>query len=711
MGTVDSMTTVPLPLAGARARRRPWAGHRTIRRLASDPQTLLAIGLVLTTLVVAAIGDGVGNGAAGHGTIWRVVGISAEFLAAQAIAAIVSPYLRPSVGQRSLISVARFALAILYVAVVTGLLRTDDFRPTAALFIPVVALAAAQGARQAILVGAAAIALYFLPVLTAAPDHLTVDLQRAVALAGTAVLLSIGTRRSISALTVTVRRLGTSLARDRRRSRQVAAVERVGRLLAATGPTSETLEQIVALLRGELGYDFVSLYLGDSARMRIAAQAGYETVIDEFDGTIGVMGRVMRTKALAFVPDVTSDPDYVSAAGIVRSEVSAPLLAAGRLLGIVNVEARATAELDASDVEAMQLVAERMASALALAGERERLGARAELFRRLTSFATAVNATLDPERVHQAIVDGLADLLAAESVGLTVLDRPTGRYIIRAVAGVDRQYLGLEMAPGQGLAGRAIRDRALVIDDHYVPTDHPDALAAGTPSLPMAGVAVPLVRDDVVVGALSLIRRDLERPFAQDELEAIPIVAGLVALAVTNTFLHAEVTELSVRDPLTGLFNRRYLDATVARMEAARSRRAKGERDRAAIAIFDLDHFGDSNKLHGHQAGDAILRAFGEILRGRFRGSDLVARYGGEEFLAILDGATAEQATDVAEEIRTAVALVTVPSGDGTPIRATVSAGCAAFAGPDERFADIVARADVGLVLAKRAGRNRVIAA
>jgi PleD family two-component response regulator len=65
----------------------------------------------------------------------------------------------------------------------------------------------------------------------------------------------------------------------------------------------------------------------------------------------------------------------------------------------------------------------------------------------------------------------------------------------------------------------------------------------------------------------------------------------------------------------------------------------------------------------------------------------------------------------VAEEIRTAFALVTVPSGDGTPIRATVSAGCAAFAGPDERFADIVARADVGLVLAKRAGRNRVIAA
>ena len=705
------MTTLRLSMSTSRSRRRAWVGNRSIRRLASDPQTLLGVGIVLTTMLVAAIGDGVGSGAGTHGSVMRVIGISAEFLAAQAIAALAAPFLHPTAAQRAMISIARFALAILYVAVVTGLLRTDDFRPTAALFIPVVALAAAQGTRQAILVGTAAIALYTLPVLYATPDNLTLDAQRAVALAGTAMLLSVGTRRSISALTVTVRRLGTSLARDRRRSRQVAAVERVGRLLAATGPTSETLEQIVELLRGNLGYDFVSLYLGDETRMRLAAQAGYETVIEEFDTSTGVIGRVIRTKTLAFVPDVTTDPDYVSAAGSVRSEISAPLLADGNLLGVVNVEARATADLDASDVEAMQLVAERMASALALAGERERLAARAELFRRLTSFATAVTSTLDPERVHQAIVDGLFELLHVHSVGLTVLDRPTGRYLMRAVAGRDQQYIGLEMLPGQGLAGRAIRDRALVVDGSYSPTDHPDAIAAGTAPEPIAGVAVPLVRDDVVVGALSLIRHDVDRPFAPDELEALPIVAGLVALAITNTFLHTDVTELSVRDALTGLFNRRYLDATVARLEAARSRRAKGARDKAAIVIFDLDHFGDINKRHGHQVGDAILRSFGEILRGRFRGSDVVARYGGEEFLAILDGATVEQASDIADEIRTAFALVTIPASDGDQISATVSAGCAGFADPDERFEDIVARADVGLVLAKRAGRNQVIAA
>ncbi len=698
------MTSLGLPMtaAAARARRHPWTRNRTIRRLLADPHTLLAVGVVGTSLVVAAIG--------GAGDAIRLLGISIEFLAAQAIAAIAGPHLRPTALQRVMIGVARFALAILYVTVVTSLVRTGEFRPTAALYIPIVALAAAQGTRQALLVGAAAIILYLLPVLSATAANLAIDAQRAVALGGTAILLSIGTRRSISALTITVRRLGMALARDRRRSRQVAAVESVGRLLATTGPTSDALERIVALLRDDLGYDFVSIYLGTASRVRISAQAGYETVIDEFDSSSGVIGRVLRTRAIAFVPDVAADRDYLSASGVVRSEVCAPLLVGDDLVGIINVEARASADLDASDVGTIRLVAERMASALALAGERERLAARAELFRGLTSFATAVNATLEPDRVHQAIVAGLSDLFAADSVGLTILDRATGTYVVRTVAGRDRMYQGITIAPGTGLAGRAIRDRALVVDGSYDPTGHPAAIA-GVPAVPMAGVAVPLLRDDVVVGALSLIRHDVDRAFEPAELEALPIVAGLVALAVTNTFLHAEVTELSVRDALTGLFNRRHLDATIARLETVRARRTVERREPTAVAIFDLDHFGAINKQYGHQIGDAVLRAFADVLRMRFRDSDVVARYGGEEFMAILEGATAEQAAVAAEDIRTIFAGIRVAGPNGSSIAATVSAGCAALAADEERFDNTVARADVGLVLAKRSGRNRVVSA
>ena len=701
--TVMPMTTLRLPLADSKRRRRPWGANRTLRRLLADPHALLAVGLVVTTQLVAAVGR--------EGDVARLLGISIQFLVAQTIVNVLAPHLRPSRRQRTIIAVARYGLAILYVSVATALIRTGEFRPTGALFIPIVALAAAQSARHAFVVGAAAIGLYFLPVLSAPPEYLSIDAQRAVALGGTAVLLSIGTRRSISALTVTVRRLGDALAKDRRRQRQVAAVESVGRLLAATGPEPAILDRIVALLRDDLGYDFVSIYLGSQTRMRLAAQRGYDTVIEEFDSSSGVIGRVMRTKTLAFVPDVSVDPDYLTASGIVRSEISAPMVADGTLLGIVNIEARGSAQLDRSDVETMSLVAERMASALALAAERERLAARAELFRRLTAFAAAVNSTLDPSRVHQAIVDELRDVLAADTAGLIVLDRATGRYVVRAVAGDDHAYLGLTIEPGDGLSGRAIRDRALVVNGHYDPTTHEAAMEAGSAKAPMVGVATPVIRDDVVVGAVTVVRHDLDRPFEPDELEALPIIAGLVALSITNTFLHAEVTELSVRDPLTGLFNRRHLDATMARLEAVRSRRPLDAREPSAIAIFDLDNFGAINKQHGHQAGDAILRAFAEILRGRFRGADLVARYGGEEFLAVLDGATVEEARAAADEIRAAFALVRVAGTDGESIAATVSAGCAGLRLPEDRYEDAVTRADVGLVMAKRSGRDRVIAA
>jgi diguanylate cyclase (GGDEF)-like protein len=674
-----------------------------MRRLLRDSHALLAVGLVLTTLTIAAVGDRVDTD--------RIVAVSVEFLAAQLVAAMAAPFLHPSKRQRLMIAIARFGLAILYVSVATGLLRAGDFRPVAALFIPVVALAAAEGTWPAILVGIAAVSLYLLPIATATPDTLAIDAQRAIALGGTAILLSIGTRRSISHLTVTVRRLGTSLAHDRRRSRQVAAVESVGRLLAATGPEPAALERIVNLLREDLGYDFVSLYLGTAEKMLLVAQRGYDTVIHEFDGTSGVLGRVMRTKELAFVPDIAVDPDYLSAEGSVGSEISAPMLVDGAVVGIVNVEARGTANLDLADVETVGLVAERLASALALAGERERLGARADLFRRLTSFAAAVNGTLDPERLHQSIVAEVRSVLAADSVVLSVLDRPSGRYLLRAVAPAQAEYLGRVLEPGDGLAGRAIRDRALVVDARFDPARSAILRAGGGLGPPMAGAAVPLIRDDVVVGALTLLRNDVGRPFQPDELEALPIVAGLVALAITNTFLHAEVTELSVRDALTGLFNRRYLDATLGRLEAGRQRRARRERERVAAIMFDLDHFGAMNKQHGHQTGDAILRAFADILRARFRGADLVARYGGEEFLAILDDTTVEQAAAIAEEIRTTFQGVSVAGTDGSPVFATVSAGCAAMGADDDRYTDMVSRADVGLVMAKRAGRDRVIAA
>jgi diguanylate cyclase (GGDEF)-like protein/PAS domain S-box-containing protein len=171
-----------------------------------------------------------------------------------------------------------------------------------------------------------------------------------------------------------------------------------------------------------------------------------------------------------------------------------------------------------------------------------------------------------------------------------------------------------------------------------------------------------------------------------------------------------KLEDRAVRDPLTRLHNRAYLDAALARLDKARSGVGSDETDDGyAVVLFDLDLFGAFNKEHGHQAGDVVLGQFAEILRRRFRGGDVLCRYGGEEFVVVLSGAAGRDAVHAADEVREALAASPI-SFDGKRLRATASAGCA-----ERREGmtahQVLAAADVGLSQAKRAGRNCVVAA
>ena len=398
-------------------------------------------------------------------------------------------------------------------------------------------------------------------------------------------------------------------------------------------------------------------------------------------------------------------------AGAVTSEICAPLLVDDELLGVVNVEAT-HGTLDDTDFGSVQLVADRLASALALARERRSLAERADLFQRLTAFGASVTGSLDAETLYPAIVDGVRNVLESDIAVLTVLERSTGRYFIRAMSGAaDMTFIGAEIRAGEGVAGRAIRDRTTAVDEQYSRDRFPEGVRDAKTADIMTAMGLPLIRDGVVVGALSVTRWDIGRPFSRIEREASEVLGHQVALAVTNTFLHSDVLEASVRDPLTGLFNRRHLDASIDRFLAARRRLHPSKRQPAAVILFDLDHFGAFNKRHGHRVGDIVLRGFGELLLERFRASDLVARYGGEEFVAVLDGASLDDAVRIANEVRLAWAERAFNGSDGELLHATVSAGCARLEDSAMSAEDLFTAADVGLAMAKAAGRDLVVAA
>ena len=165
--------------------------------------------------------------------------------------------------------------------------------------------------------------------------------------------------------------------------------------------------------------------------------------------------------------------------------------------------------------------------------------------------------------------------------------------------------------------------------------------------------------------------------------------------------------ELAIADPLTGLFNRRYMESHVGTLMDRSAARGKS----LSVLILDIDYFKSVNDGFGHDAGDDVLREFADRLKASIRGIDLACRYGGEEFVVVMPDTDLGIATMVAERIRRRIAGEPFPiEGGSRSIEVTISVGIAARMGPQDNAAQMLKRADEALYRAKRDGRNRVVA-
>ena len=182
--------------------------------------------------------------------------------------------------------------------------------------------------------------------------------------------------------------------------------------------------------------------------------------------------------------------------------------------------------------------------------------------------------------------------------------------------------------------------------------------------------------------------------------------AEQAALGLANVQLRAVLREQAIRDPLTGLLNRRYLEEILVH----EFRRASRDRYPVGVIMLDVDHFKHVNDTYGHDAGDAVLRALGALLLGMVRAGDIVCRYGGEEFVLILPTAALPAVIDRAEIIRREVSRLQIMHRELELPPVTVSLGASAVTDANASVNEALTRADAALYAAKRAGRNRVVA-
>jgi two-component system cell cycle response regulator len=227
--------------------------------------------------------------------------------------------------------------------------------------------------------------------------------------------------------------------------------------------------------------------------------------------------------------------------------------------------------------------------------------------------------------------------------------------------------------------------------------------ADATHEIPMLLIAEPEERGNILRG-FDLGANDwLVLPLDENELRAR--ARNQIRRKFYQDRLRADfgtVLELALTDPLTGLYNQRYL------MRHLRGLLESGQGHDIAVLMVDVDHFKSVNDEYGHAAGDSALRTIADALRANTRVFDSLARYGGEEFVVAMPGTNADDAMQAAERLRVAVEATPFAWPQGGQFRLTVSIGIACSGEPRPTPEALLHAADLALYEAKRAGRNRI---
>lgn len=321
----------------------------------------------------------------------------------------------------------------------------------------------------------------------------------------------------------------------------------------------------------------------------------------------------------------------------------------------------------------------------------------------LYEIARTFGTSLNVEHTLEILVDKVGHVVPFDTCIVYFYDDQKGYATARHVAGKHVQKLaGRRIALGEGVTGFALANRSAVNQLHPSLdfTDiNPDA---GVKYRSMA--SLPLFKDDVLLGALSVYSVELEQ-YTDDHMRLLETVTRLASDALGNAMQHAEAESNALTDPLTGLPNGRYLSLRFEE-EAARARRT----DRTfQVVMLDLDEFKNVNDTYGHKAGDKMLREVAHLIAGQLREYDFLARSGGDEFVALVQEVVGAQVEDLCMRIESAVSKFSLPLGRNRSARVGISIGTATFGVDGDTLDQLVVAADNEMYRMKsthRVGRN-----
>jgi diguanylate cyclase (GGDEF)-like protein len=500
---------------------------------------------------------------------------------------------------------------------------------------------------------------------------------------------SLASERTRAALLASLLALGSDFAREREPLEVCTTIVDAAAILM-------DLRGACLLVRGEPGGRFTVRASFGAAATRLPA-AGLAA-----DGPL--LAPALRGSA----PLVVTERDRLAAQGFPPDVVSLalfPIRAGDRVLAVLGV---IDTPLAPEQTAALAALCGQGALALSNVLLREQLARRTREIERSNRVRDRLAPLLDWEEVIDAVLEEALLQAGAREASLMLLDRGERLLKVARARGAHSAIVrAVSVAAGEGIAGRvAAEGRPLLVEE----IERDERLRRPRRPRYRTGsfLVVPLRVRRRVIGVINLADKETDAPFSAEDLEAVLTVTAHASWALQRSALHGRVRALreqAVTDPLTGLFNRRYLELRL-REEAGRSRRHGSP---FTLTMIDLDDFKPFNDREGHPAGDALLVAIAQVIRGAARDTDLVARYGGDEFAVVSPETSAAEALPFVERIREAVAahrfgLPGLPPAGGV----SLSAGIACFPDDADEPEAMVRAADAALYRAKAAGRNRV---
>lgn len=324
----------------------------------------------------------------------------------------------------------------------------------------------------------------------------------------------------------------------------------------------------------------------------------------------------------------------------------------------------------------------------------------------LYEIGQGVNSTIDLEELYRVISDLLQQRLKLDRFAILVKDE-SGEFLqVKAAYGFtdNNHIMDMSFRVGEGVTGETVASgEAIYVKDttkeerflHY----------KGEQIVEGSFLSAPLIFKKNIMGAINFHRPE-EDAFLDEEIRLLKLVANQIALAIENAKLYTKARELSVKDELTGLYNRRHFQ-TVLQIEWKRAVRFHRS---LSLLMIDADHFKKLNDTFGHLQGDKILKELSALLKRNIREIDTVARFGGEEFIILLPDTDKKGSLSVGEKLRKIVEGHRFFETASQPaIPTTISVGVSSYPDDVRELDDLIDHADIALYDAKDAGRNRVI--